>query len=160
MDMLIPNVIVYPTKEAKRFFFKRNKYLINHRLTQNTPSQNMKTNNFFIANYLIAMYRNRNLTTFFLLILIANRIVLATSPLVAQVPQDIPYQAVIRGNDGAALVNANVTVPFTLHQNTTTSPIEYQETQALINLYVYNSLGAISSIQKNANALVRAVRYF
>ena len=27
-------------------------------------------------------------------------------------------------------------------------------------VYVYNSLGAISSIQKNANALVRAVRYF
>jgi len=54
---------------------------------------------------------------------------LITSSLVAQVPQGIPYQAMIRGNDGAALVNANVTVRFTLHQNTTTNLIEYQETQ-------------------------------
>ena len=56
---------------------------------------------------------------------------LVSSSLVAQVPQGIPYQAMIRGNDGAALVNANVTVRFTLHQNTTTGPIEYQETQVL-----------------------------
>ena len=61
--------------------------------------------------------------------------------LVAQVPQGIPYQAMIRGDDGAALVNANVTVRFTLHQNTTTGPVEYQETQALTT----NAYGLINT---------------
>jgi hypothetical protein len=37
----------------------------------------------------------------------------------ASVPAGIPYQAVIRDNTGAALVNTPVTVRFTLHENTT-----------------------------------------
>ncbi len=66
---------------------------------------------------------------------------LVSSSLIAQVPQGIPYQAMIRGNDGAALVNANVTVRFTLHQNTTTGPVEYQETQSLTT----NAYGLINT---------------
>ena len=87
----------------------------------------MKTKTSLIANRLA-------LATFFLHLLI-------TSSLLAQVPQGIPYQAMIRGNDGAALVNANVTVRFTLHQNTTTGAIEYQETQALTT----NAYGLINT---------------
>jgi photosystem II stability/assembly factor-like uncharacterized protein len=59
----------------------------------------------------------------------------------ASVPAEVPYQAVIRDNAGTALVNAPLTVRFTLHQNTTDGTIEYQETQSLTT----NSLGLINT---------------
>jgi hypothetical protein len=58
------------------------------------------------------------------------------------VPQGIPYQAMIRNSDGSALMNTNVTVRFTLHQNTTTGAVEYQETQALVT----NAFGLINAV--------------
>ncbi len=61
--------------------------------------------------------------------------------LFAQAPQGIPYQAVIRDNFGAPLVNASVTVRFTLHQNTIDGPVEYQETQSLST----NAFGVINT---------------
>ncbi len=57
------------------------------------------------------------------------------------VPAGIPYQAVIRDNSGAALVNAPVSVRFTLHQNTTDGTVEYQETQSLTT----NAIGLINT---------------
>jgi hypothetical protein len=59
----------------------------------------------------------------------------------ASVPAGIPYQAVIRDNAGAALVNAPVSVRFTLHQNTTDGTVEYQETQTLST----NAIGLINT---------------
>jgi hypothetical protein len=59
----------------------------------------------------------------------------------ASVPAGIPYQAVIRDNTGAAMVNANVAVRFTLHENTTSGTTEYQETQSLTT----NALGLINT---------------
>ena len=59
----------------------------------------------------------------------------------ASVPAGIPYQAVIRDNTGAALVNTPVTVRFTLHENTTSGTTEYQETQSLTT----NTLGLINT---------------
>jgi hypothetical protein len=59
----------------------------------------------------------------------------------ASVPAGIPYQAVIRDNNGAALVNTPVTVRFTLHENTTSGTTEYQETQSLTT----NALGLINT---------------
>ncbi len=59
----------------------------------------------------------------------------------ASVPAGIPYQAVIRDNTGAALVNTPVTVRFTLHENTTSGTTEYQETQSLTT----NALGLINT---------------
>jgi hypothetical protein len=59
----------------------------------------------------------------------------------ASVPAGIPYQAVIRDNTGAALVNTAVTVRFTLHENTTSVTTEYQETQSLTT----NALGLINT---------------
>jgi hypothetical protein len=57
------------------------------------------------------------------------------------VPAGIPYQAVIRDNAGAALVNTPVAVRFTLHQNTTDGTAEYQETQSLTS----NAIGLINT---------------
>jgi hypothetical protein len=59
----------------------------------------------------------------------------------ASVPARIPYQAVIRDNAGAALVNTPVSVRFTLHQNTTDGTVEYQETQSLTT----NAIGLINT---------------
>jgi hypothetical protein len=59
----------------------------------------------------------------------------------ASVPAGIPYQAVIRDNAGAALVNTPVSVRFTLHQNTTDGTIEFQETQSLTT----NAIGLINT---------------
>ncbi len=59
----------------------------------------------------------------------------------ASVPAGIPYQAVIRDNAGAALVNTPVSVRFTLHQNTTDGTIEFQETQSLTT----NAMGLINT---------------
>jgi hypothetical protein len=59
----------------------------------------------------------------------------------AQVPQGIPYQAVIRDNAGAPLVNTPILVLFTLHQNTTDGAIEYQETQSATT----NAFGVINT---------------
>ena len=59
----------------------------------------------------------------------------------ASVPAGIPYQAVIRDNSGAALVNTPVSVRFTLHQNTTDGTIEFQETQSLTT----NAIGLINT---------------
>jgi hypothetical protein len=43
-------------------------------------------------------------------------------------PQGIPYQAVVRDNNGQPLVNSALTTRFTLHEQTPTGSITYQET--------------------------------
>ncbi len=60
----------------------------------------------------------------------------------ASVPAGIPYQAVIRDNAGLPLVNAPVTVRFTLHQNTTDGTVEYQEAHALTT----NAFGLVNTL--------------
>jgi hypothetical protein len=67
---------------------------------------------------------------------------LLTSFLLAQVPQGIPYQSMIRNNDGSALINTSVTVRFTLHESFANGAIEYQETQVLTT----NAFGLINTI--------------
>ena len=47
------------------------------------------------------------------------------------VPQGIPYQAMIRDNNGAALINTPVTVRFSLRQDAIDGTVEYQETHNL-----------------------------
>jgi hypothetical protein len=46
-------------------------------------------------------------------------------------PQGIPYQALIRDNNGAALINTPVTVRFSLRQDAIDGTVEYQETHNL-----------------------------
>ena len=60
----------------------------------------------------------------------------------ASVPAGIPYQAVIRDNAGLPLINAPVTVRFTLHQNTTDGTVEYQEAHALTT----NAFGLVNTL--------------
>jgi hypothetical protein len=66
----------------------------------------------------------------------------------ASVPAGIPYQAVIRDNAGLPLVNAPVTVRFTLHQNTTDGTVEYQEAHALTT----NAFGLVNTLFGNGTA--------
>ena len=80
------------------------------------------------------MKNSISLIPFFLLLLFP-------SFLHSQVPQGIPYQAVIRDNAGAPLVNTPILVRFTLHQNTTDGAIEYQETQSATT----NAFGVINT---------------
>jgi len=94
----------------------------------------MKTKTSFTANRCVAKHRYRHLIPFILLLLL-------TSSLLAQVPQGIPYQAVIRDNAGAPLVNMPILVRFTLHQNTTDGAVEYQETQSATT----NAFGVINT---------------
>jgi hypothetical protein len=47
------------------------------------------------------------------------------------VPQGIPYQAMIRDNNGVALMNTPVTVRFSLRQDAIDGTVEYQETHNL-----------------------------
>lgn len=83
----------------------------------------------------------KNKTSIFFILFLFLTLFLPTF-LFAQVPQGIPYQAMIRNSDGSALMNTNVTVRFTLHQNTTTGAVEYQETQALVT----NAFGLINAV--------------
>ncbi len=57
------------------------------------------------------------------------------------VPQGIPYQAMIRDNNGAALMNTPVTVRFSLRQDAIDGALEYQETHNLTT----NAFGLINT---------------
>ncbi len=57
------------------------------------------------------------------------------------VPQGIPYQAMIRDNNGAALINNPVTVRFSLRQDAIDGTVEYQETHNLTT----NAFGLINA---------------
>jgi hypothetical protein len=57
------------------------------------------------------------------------------------VPQGIPYQAMIRDNNGAALMNTPVTVRFSLRQDAIDGTVEYQETHNLTT----NTFGLINT---------------
>ncbi len=81
-------------------------------------------------------------------ILIVSSLFITTS-LVAQSPHGIPYQAMIRGNDGSPLLNTPVSVRFTLHQNAMNGAVEYQETQSLTT----NDFGLINTVFGNGTVV-------
>jgi hypothetical protein len=58
----------------------------------------------------------------------------------AQVPQGIPYQAVIRDTQGNPILNQSVTVKFTLHDQTADGAVVYEETHQTST----NSVGLFS----------------
>lgn len=49
----------------------------------------------------------------------------------AQAPQGFNYQATVRNNAGALIVNQNVLVKFNIYQNTATGTIVYSENQSV-----------------------------
>ena len=52
--------------------------------------------------------------------------------MLAQAPQGIPYQSVVRNGSGNLLINPSVQVRFTIHDSTLSGNIVYQETHATI----------------------------
>jgi hypothetical protein len=59
---------------------------------------------------------------------------------IAQSPQAIPYQAVLRNEDGSAIANQAVTITFTIHNNAVDGTTEYQENHNTTS----NALGLIN----------------
>lgn len=51
-----------------------------------------------------------------------------SKPILAQSPLGIPYQAVVRDNNGQPIANSALMTRFTLHEQTPTGSISYQET--------------------------------
>ncbi len=51
--------------------------------------------------------------------------------LLAQAPQGIPYQSIIRNGSGNLLLNQSVQIRFTIHDSTMSGNIVYQETHAI-----------------------------
>lgn len=59
---------------------------------------------------------------------------------IAQSPQAIPYQAVLRNTDGSVIANQTVTITFTIHNNAVDGTTEYQENHSTTS----NALGLIN----------------
>jgi len=75
-----------------------------------------------------------------------------TSRLIAQVPQGISYQSILRNNVGNLLVNKPLVMRFSFRDSIITGPIEYQETQAvstsvlgMVTLTIGNGTATINS---------------
>ena len=70
-------------------------------------------------------------------------IIIASKGLIAQVPQGINYQAVLRNTSGTIMQNQAVTIKFTIHKTTPNGTTAYEETQStttnnygLVNLQI------------------------
>ncbi len=79
-----------------------------------------------------------------------------SATIIAQAPQSIPYQAVVRNTDGSVMADAAVTMTFKIHDNSATGIVVYEENhtattnaQGLISLNVGNGvvvLGTFSGV--------------
>jgi uncharacterized protein (TIGR02145 family) len=63
-----------------------------------------------------------------------------TAVVFSQVPQSIPYQAVMRNADGTVMSNAAITLTFEIHDVAATGAVVYEETHAVTS----NSQGLVS----------------
>jgi hypothetical protein len=70
---------------------------------------------------------------------------LITSLLVAQSPQGIPYQAVMRNTDGSVMASSDVSLTFMIHDSSATGTVVYQESHALTS----NAQGLVSCVVGN-----------
>jgi uncharacterized protein (TIGR02145 family) len=68
-----------------------------------------------------------------------------TSSLLAQSPQGIPYQAVIRNADGSVMANSAVSLTFMIHDGTADGVVVYQESHSLTS----NAQGLVSCVVGN-----------
>ncbi len=80
------------------------------------------------------------ITSFLFLLIVLN--------LQAQVPQGIPYQAIVRNTDGSAINSNNVAVTFKLRSNTADGTIVYEENHNLIS----NAQGLVTCVIGNGVA--------
>ncbi|MBM3428410.1 MAG: hypothetical protein FJX95_06480 [Bacteroidetes bacterium] len=74
---------------------------------------------------------------------------LITSSLVAQSPQGIPYQAVMRNADGSVMASSAVNLTLKIHDASATGNIVYQETHALTS----NAQGLVSCVVGNGTVV-------
>jgi uncharacterized protein (TIGR02145 family) len=74
---------------------------------------------------------------------------LLTSSLLAQSPQGIPYQAVMRNADGSVMASSAVSLTFMIHDGTANGTVVYQENHTLTS----NSQGLVSCVVGNGVAL-------
>ncbi len=70
---------------------------------------------------------------------------LLTSSLVAQSPQGIPYQTVMRNADGSVMASSAVSLTFMIHDGTASGTVVYQESHALTS----NAQGLVSCVVGN-----------
>ncbi len=68
-----------------------------------------------------------------------------SSSLVAQSPQGIPYQAVMRNVDGSVMANSAMSLTFMIHDGSATGTVVYQESHSLTS----NAQGLVSCIVGN-----------
>ena len=87
----------------------------------------------------------QNVILVFTCLFIANCFALATSSLLAQSPQGIPYQAVMRNADGSVMVNSAVSLTFMIHDGTANGTVVYQESHSLTS----NAQGLVSCVVGN-----------
>ncbi len=87
----------------------------------------------------------QNVILVFTCLLIANCFALATSSLLAQSPQGIPYQAVMRNADGSVMANSAVSLTFMIHDGTANGTVVYQESHSLTS----NAQGLVSCVVGN-----------
>ncbi len=70
---------------------------------------------------------------------------LITSSLVAQSPQGIPYQAVMRNTDGSVMASSAVNTTFMIHDGAANGTVVYQESHSLTS----NAQGLVSCVVGN-----------
>jgi len=87
----------------------------------------------------------QNVIFVFTCLLIANCFALATSSLLAQSPQGIPYQAVMRNADGTVMASSAVSLTFMIHDGTANGTVVYQESHSLTS----NAQGLVSCVVGN-----------
>ncbi len=68
-----------------------------------------------------------------------------SSSLVAQSPQGIPYQAVMRNTDGSVMASSAVSLTFMIHDGTANGTVVYQESHSLTS----NAQGLVSCVVGN-----------
>ena len=71
--------------------------------------------------------------------------ILISSFLLAQAPQGIPYQAVMRNADGSVIASSEVSLTFMIHDGTATGTVVFQESHALTS----NAQGLVSCVVGN-----------
>jgi len=73
---------------------------------------------------------------------------LVSSSLVAQSPQGIPYQAVMRNADGSVMASSEAVFTFMIHDGTANGTVVYQESHSLTS----NAQGLVSCVLGNGTA--------
>jgi hypothetical protein len=67
-------------------------------------------------------------------------LVALSSIVMAQAPQSIPYQAIVRNTDGSLMASTSITMTFKIHDASATGTVVYEETHTTAS----NTQGLVS----------------